>query len=321
MIVTYGLQENIAKNILFIDGISRVGKSLFSGIIPSLNKMEHIQFYSLIERIIPAISLGTIEIDFAKSLIRTDMNELAYNIKISRNVNFRLEDQTGIFNYKDPKLYFNRLNKNEGQRVIEELRETECNIPIQSHDLLVNLEYLNQLEIDYRMIEIFRHPVDVINSWWQRGWGERFCSDPQSGTLTISYNTHITPWYCAGFEKEWLNLNPVERCVELVILLTYRSIEQYKKAEKRNRIYILTFEDFVTNPDTKIAEICSFLNTTTTEYTNQFIHKANCPRDINMKERDSKLTKIKNNINITLFEKLNKISREYEDNCYGLLKK
>lgn len=320
MNITYGMQENIARNILFIDGISRVGKSIFSGIIPSLSRMEHLQFYDFLEHILPALSLGNPELSFTRSLIRTEMNEMAYNIKLARNVNFRYDDQTGVLNYKDPKLYYTRLNRDEGKDVVEELRHTDWHIPIQSHDLLVNLEYLNRLELDYKMIEIFRHPIDVVNSWWQRGWGERFCHDPQAFTLTLSYKNQLLPWYCAGYEEEWLELNPVERCVRLVLSLTYRSIDQYKKAGNTDHIYILTFEDFVTNPDTKIADICSFLNTTTTEHTSKFIYKANCPREINMKNRDSKYTMIKSNINKTLLEQLHQISSEYEDNCYGLLK-
>ena len=319
MKVMYGVQENIAKNILFIDGISRVGKSLFSGIIPSLNKMEHIQVYNLIERIVPAVSLGTLDIAFAKSLIRTDMNELAYNIKLSRNINFRYSDQTGILNYKDPKLYFNRLNKNEGQVVIDELRQTDWFIPIQSHDLLVNLEHLDGLNLDYHMIEVFRHPVDTIYSWWQRGWGERFCNDPRQGTLNLVYNDGLVPWYCAGFEEEWLNLNPVERCVRLVLPLTYRSIDQYNKSRDKERIFLLTFEDFVEKPDQKIMEICSFLETTTTEYTKQFVSQSKCPRVINIKEREDKLKEIRSRISNNLFKELSKISDEYEDNCYNLV--
>jgi len=319
MKVTYGVQENIAKNILFIDGITRVGKSLFSGIIPSLNKMEHIQFFWAIERIVPAVSLDTLDISFAKSLIRTEMNEMAYNIKLSRNVNFRYDDQTGVLNYKDPKLYFNRLNKSEGKGVVEELRQTDWFIPIQSHDLMVNLEYLDKMDIDYHMIELFRHPVDTIYSWWQRGWGERFSNDPQSGTLSLVYNDSIVPWYCAGFEEEWLNLNPVERCVHLVLFLTYKSIEQYNKARDKERIFLITFEDFVEKPDQKIMEICSFLGTTTTEYTKQFVSQSKCPRVINIKDREDKLKEIRSRTSNNLFNEICKISDEYEDNCYNLV--
>lgn len=314
------MQENIAKNLLFIDGIPHTGKSLFTGIIPSLNKMEHIQFYNLIEHIVPSISLGTLDQSLAKSLIRTNMNELAYNIKISRNVNFRYDDMTGILNYKSPMLYFKRLNKDEGISVVEELRHTDWFIPFQTHDLMVNLEHVNSLDIDYLMIEMFRDPVDIIYGWWQRGWGERFCNDPRSFTLTLSYNNNLVPWYCAGFEEEWLRLNPVERCVRLVLMLIYKSVNQYNKTKSKERIHIITFEDFVTNPDEKISDICSFLKISPTEYTKQFISQANCPREIDIKGREDKLTKIKDNISVALLEELIKISNEYNNNCYNLLK-
>lgn len=320
MEVTLGIQENIAKNLVFVDGISSVGKSLFYGIIPSLEKMEHIQFYYLLEKILPALSLKIIDESFAKSLIRTEMNEFAYNIKLSRNMNFRLDDGSGVFNYKDPKLYFTRLFRKTDDRkgVVTELRQTDWYIPIMSHDLLVNLESLERLDLDYHLIELFRHPVDIIYTWWNEGLGERFCNDPQIFALSVAYGNNTMPWYCAGIEDEWLRLNPVERCVRLVLSLTKKSIEQYNNALNKERILIISFEDFVENPDKNVKRICSFLNTSITEYTQQSIYQARCPRKIDIRERIERLNSIKDIINDSLFGELMELSERYENNCYSL---
>lgn len=316
--IFYGMCENIAKNLIFIDGIARCGKSLFSGIIPSLQNVEHVQFNLLIEQIIPAFALGTLDEKYSDALLRLHFNELAYNIKLARNVNFRYSDQTGILNYKEPHIYYERLAALEGSEVVEDLRNAETFIPFQTHDLLVNFQYLNKLHIDYRMIHLFRHPIDNCYSWWTRGWGERYSTDARSLTLAISFRDKLLPWYCYGYEEEWLDLNPIERCIRTPIGLINKSVQQYKLTKSRDRIHIVTFEDFVQNPYPEIEKISSFLGVTTTKFTPLFVSKAKCPRVLDVKEREKKMCDMKAGARKKIIDMLMEASESYEKNLYGI---
>ena len=75
--------------------------------------MEHIQFFDLIEWLVPAAKYGGINVNYLDSILKVAYNQLYYNLFISRNVNFRKNDQTGIDNYRDPKVYYSRLDKND----------------------------------------------------------------------------------------------------------------------------------------------------------------------------------------------------------------
>lgn len=313
-----GLYENIARNLIFIDGVSRSGKALFNGIIPSLENIEHLQIYILPELFLPAVSLGLVDIEYARAVLRIHMNELVYNIRLSRNVNFRLTDETGIFNYSQPQLYYERLLKKEGDAVVEELRSDDRFTFFHAHDLMVNLKCFNKLGIDYKMMEIFRNPVDNCYSWWTRGWGERFGVDPRSFTFCIDHKGKIVPWYCAGYEEEWLRLNPMERCVRMVTDLVLRSVKQYKESGDKSRIHVLTFEDFVQRPEEELEKICSFLGTRMTDYTPHFIHKAKCPRVLNPKDREKKLTELKAVVSKRIFDLLMETTKSYEKDLYGI---
>jgi len=315
-----GLHENIAKNQIFIDGITRCGKSMFSHIVPSLENVEHIKFIEFIEQIVPALSLKLIDVDFAKNYVRLNMNILAYDNRLSRNVNFRPSDQTGVVNAVDPSLYQSRLQKQEGDEIIDELRTDRRFMVYQTHDLLVNLEFLNLLEIDYKMISLFRHPVDNIYSWWTRGWGKRFGSDPRAFTLTLEHDNEKIPWYCAGMEELWKKQNEVERCVKTAGALIERSIEQYKKSKTKSKIHILTFEEFCTAPENELNKICKFLGTKKSIFTSEKLHKARCPRVLRKEDRMNKIHEFKQNISNALFEYLMDLSSDYEKNLYGLKK-
>ena len=63
------------------------------------------------EDITPGIEFKKIKIDYAESFIKTYLNELVYNKYLSRNVNFRASDKTGVVNTQNFKLYKKRLNK------------------------------------------------------------------------------------------------------------------------------------------------------------------------------------------------------------------
>ena len=55
-----------ASPLVFIDGITRCGKSSLSGILPSLTNMEHIQFSTILELVVPGLFLQKLDTDYAK---------------------------------------------------------------------------------------------------------------------------------------------------------------------------------------------------------------------------------------------------------------
>ncbi len=317
--VNYGILENIAKNIIIVDGITRSGKAVFNSLVPSLNNCEHTKTMTLLENIIPAISFGSLDPHYAKALFKIQFNELIYNNQISRNVNFRYDDLSGIFKYKEPDKYFKRLAMKDGDTVVNDLCEKTYFFPIRTHEILVNLEHFNMLEIDYRMIALFRNPVDVIHSWWKRGWGDRFGNDPRAFTLSIEYNKKKLPWFCLGYEEEWLRLNPMERCGRTVVDLVERSVKQYRKAANKDKIYLVKFEDFLTNAGKKMEEIAMFIGTETTFYTENLLRTELRLSILDNELRKTKLSDLKKRSDPSLFDKITSLSHEYEKNFYGLL--
>jgi hypothetical protein len=310
----FALQENISKNVVLVDGITRCGKSLFSNVLPTLNNTEQLQFFVLLEHIVPALSLGMINPGYASSSVRTLMNELAYNMVLSRNVNFRPDDQTGVLNHPDAKRYFKRLTREDGDGVVNDLRKEPPFFPFMTHDMMVNLEYFDLLNIDYKMIHISRHPVDMIHSWVKRGWGERFLNDPRSFTLTIDFNGINLPWYCHGVEERWLNYNPLERCAFTVMDLIERTIRQYARAAHPERIHDITFENFVQHTADEMQGIAQFLGTTASFATDQALRNARCPRILDNSERQSKITEMRNGISRELYDKMMHLAECYEKN-------
>jgi len=317
--LVYKELEDIAKNLILIDGLTRSGKSAISGIVTSLKSVEHIQLISMIDHIVPAVATNGMSANIGKSIIRMALNELSYNLRISRHVNFRYDDWSGVNNYYDPNVYYKRLAKEEGSYIVDEIKQNPGMIPLMTHDLMANLSALDALELDYKMLAMFRNPIDNIHSMWKRGWGERFGVDPLAYTLTYSHQGHTYPWHCVGIEQDWLEANPMERCILIATKLLKQSVDHYRKSEHKHKIHIIQFEKFVENSDDEVNAMCSFLGVEKTAHTPLFMAKQRCPRVINKDGIETKLKEFKQGVDASFYERLCDIIDEYESQLYGLV--
>ena len=76
-----------------------------------------------------------------------------------------------------------------------------------THDVMTNFGFFNELNFDYKMIQIYRNPYDMIFSWYKRGFGNRYNSDPSSFDILLKYKNILCPYYVAGSEKKWIKMN------------------------------------------------------------------------------------------------------------------
>jgi hypothetical protein len=227
-----------------------------------------------------------------------------------------------VLNYKEPAVFFQRIARVEkGDSIVDELRVSNNYIPFQVHEIMVNLEYFEKLDIDYYMIEIFRNPIDVAYSWWKKGWGERFGNDPRAFTLSLDLDGQRAPWYSADYLEKWLSLNQKERSILNVLRLTESAVEQYKKTTLKARIHLVSFEEFAQRPFQELEKMCSFLGTEQTEYTPHFVNLSRCPRVIDLSERDIKVKTFAGDVDKELLGKLLDMADSYEKNLYGLRKR
>ena len=312
----FARQEDIARNILFVDGITRCGKSLLSHVIGTFEEVEHIQFINPLEHLVAGVSLGFVDIDFARAFLSSHMNEAVYNTLLGRNINFRYNDQTGVPNHPRFKMYQDRLNYEDGDHIIEALRETSSLFPFMTHDMMVNFSVLRDLQVKFKMLEIYRNPITNIQSCINRGWGERFGADPRAFTLNLRDGSALVPWYAAGQEDIWSTLNQTERCVWMVTTLLRRSIDQQRQNNDEN-VLTFSFEDFVQNTSSTICRIEGFIQRKKTPFTDQYLAKANCPRILDLSEINQMMRNIEKFTRKDLYTDLVQLVDEFHDNVYG----
>lgn len=317
---SFSLQDDISLPLVFIDGITRCGKSALSKVVPSLTRMEHIQMAEELELIVSGLSLGGLRQDYAASFLRSFLNQKSYNLHIARNINFRPSDQTGVTNYKCPEIYNERLMFNEGLENVERCRKSVNYLPMQTHDLMANISLVQELKVNFRMLSLWRDPVDNIYSWWTRGWGDRFNNrDPSNFSLIIEdASGHAFPWYSASYHQRTREMNAPEKCIVVAADMIERCIEAFKTQADKSKILLLFFEDICSNPGHEVDRMCEFLNVETTEFTGPALQYSRFPREILQEDINMKISAFRSGVRPEIFERLINLHENYANSRYGL---
>lgn len=314
--------EVLTKKIVFVDGITRVGKTMLCTLLAYLRNVSPPQMIAPLEQLLPMYATGHMDSNALSAYLRMLFNERFYNFKLSREANFRYDDLTSVHTSYRTKELFRNLHKADGDAVIDELGKDTDIFQFMTHDLLTHYSLFKDLNIDAKVLELMRHPVDTVHSWYVRGWGERFDNeDPRSGTTLFKFGEKTIPHYALGIEDQYLCLNSMEKCLLMHNRLIDKTLIQYGRLSlaEKSQIILLKFEDILKQPSQQIEKICRFIDSEPTEYMGKAFHDARLPRIFDpTAEREEKLAFIRDNVNDSLYQALVSLSSRYDANCYEL---
>ena len=110
--------QNIASNIVIIDGFSNSGKSLIAPILGYLNKSEQWQMRYEYDYLSILHFLGEISTQSVSALLQLQADNHLYDLMISRNVNFRKTDSSSPYFDGLEEIYLSRIEQLEGDDVL-----------------------------------------------------------------------------------------------------------------------------------------------------------------------------------------------------------
>tara|TARA_B100001248_G_C27350110_1_gene440889 strand:+ start:346 stop:1326 length:981 start_codon:yes stop_codon:yes gene_type:complete len=309
----------INKQILFIDGLSRSGKSLLGPIIGSLKKTYPMQHQNLIDNLLQLLQLNLVNIKVCKSLINIFLNESIYYLNLSRCVNFRPRDNSSVLKDKNYKLFIKNLSRKEGDHVINQIKD-EKKLPIyMSHDLLSVIDLLDKIIPNFKIIYVLRNPIDNIYSFHskynKRYKGKKYdLNNPRFFSLAFEKKRRLIPYYATKNSKLFLKLNNLEKSTYYYLKIIEKSQRKFANFKNKNKIKVVRFDDLVQDPKRIIYQFEKFLNTKTSSFTKIACKIEKIPRLINYKKRKEKFIFLKKNINKKLFKKLEEKLFLYEKN-------
>ena len=282
----------LLKHIVFIDGLARCGKSLLSPILASFKNVEIERVEQIFEFIGQLYGMGKIDLFAAISLLRQQADEFLLDSYLSRNTNFRWSDSSSVFRNPRPWRYLSRLFAREGAERVEALLAEPPIFQTHTHDQMAFIGvHFHAWPDELRVIEMRRHPADLVDSWWRRGWGTRFGKDPQALTICLHQDGEAVPYYARDWAEQYLRMAPMDRIIRIIhgVCLANRESYQNLPPERKWQIYVIRFEDFVTDPYTHTQEIARFLGTETSRVTPKAIRRQNCPRVLSRADQEERL--------------------------------
>lgn len=282
------------KNLVVVTGVARSGKTMLAPIIASLEKSENPRTDYLLEQFPMLNMIGLISADVASYLMRFSLNLMIYDNLIGRNTNFRFSDLTSIWNTADPGIYFKRLLDEEGDAVFERMDKMENMSVFLFHNAVWHAKIFLKTFPDIKMIHLMRHPIDVIYSWYRKGYGADFYEKPRTSLLTLQWKNKVIPYYAFGWEEEYDTLSEMDRIIRMINIIQEKRQETFSSLspQERSRIMTVSFEEMVTIPDPLLGKICEFLNTKETLHTSIVLKKQRCPRILSVEDRKMKYDKI-----------------------------
>jgi len=311
----FPLRSVFTKKIVLITGIHGSGKSMLGPIISSLDRCENSRKDFSIEHIQILFHYGKISKDAAKYMLGSKIDFMFYDSLIGRNINMRFGDETSLWSASDPANLFSRLCNSKGESVVKsDIEKNDTIFVLDTHNSIWHSELWFECFPNIRIINLQRHPIDVINSWSKSGLGNDIWKNKINQLLTLKWQKTFVPYYAYGWEQRYIQALPFER----VILMYDHIMNEHSNAmhrmskENKEKVLDIHFEDMVTHPLKYIEKVCSFLDTSETVNTPISIEKERVPRVLNQFEREEKLNKIIKNVESEYEEIVKLQSLNYE---------
>ncbi len=304
-------KESFLKNLILVTGTHTSGKSMVSPIVASFKGVEILRKIYTLDQLAILTNFNKIKKDTSIFLAKNILDFSYYEQLIGRNLNFRYEDETGIYQSKDPRLYEKRIFKPRGPDVLKQHEKKNTHMLLDTHDGLWFHDFWYSIDIkNLKIISIFRNPVDMVNSWINLDLG---LAEKQilNQIPLVKSKKNLKPFYYYKFIND-LKSNKYDVVVDMVGECFLNDLKSYEKIKYKKNILRFEFNNFAQNTNKVIKEISSFLKLDASKFTKKIMIKERLPRKIDQKERDKKMNKIRKLVSNKKYLKLLYLENYFE---------
>jgi hypothetical protein len=274
-------QKQLAEKIVIVDGQPGCGKTMLSPIIASMERVELLSYAFEVEFICRLFHLKKIEADAAISMVKMLVDHKLYQTMMGRDTNFRYSDLSSVFRDSNPWRYFKRIFQKGDLDIPKKIKNQRPILNLTTHDLLGSSDPIISAFGDRVLfIEVVRHPLYMVKQ--QKLNMDRLVNNPRDIQINIEFEGNQLPYYAHGWEKQFTNLNSMEKAIYCIEKTTHNSNlkRQVWKNNKKLTILTIPFEKFVIEPLPYMKEIEKYLGTTIGKKTNKVMKQNNVPRTI-----------------------------------------
>lgn len=299
---------------IIVTGLTRSGKTAVAPLISSMKNSEQYFFNTTVENLTTYNFLKSINDKVAKNIIIHALNEEIFDKIYGRNLNNKKFDLTNIKKYRGEVDYQKRILTKKSNSITKKILKKNI-FPILFHEALINLKLIEKVFNSPKIINISRHPVDIINSWIKKDYVDEYFNTPESNVVTIKYKDKILPFFLRGCESKLKFCKSKE---DKIILMQYNLKnlfeKNYKFSKKKKNLILIKFDDFLLEPHKILNDISIKFNLKLSKNVNLALKEQNCPRVIDYSARSKIRIRIIKNLSPKFRDIFEKMIYEYENN-------
>jgi hypothetical protein len=321
--IEFSKREQLVKSPVIIDGFSRSGKFLLGQLVASLDNVEYIQNPFVFETILYLTRLKKIDLDVATILCQTDCDLNTYNMIVGRNLNTRLDDMSAIQNSTNPEKFFQRATTKDSKVLLDTYINNNFLPLYVIHEGLCNAHLMFHFYPGSKIINIQRDPVQLILSWYKRGWGTRFGTDPTSFSISFTSRLQPSPWFALDWKPAYGELSIMDRIVKSIFTLTQFAKEEYEllTSKQKSQILFIDYYDLVYKPNDSMKILSQFVKRGFDVNVSKVVRSLGLPRQIRKELYQSELDFIKSKISEESLEFLRILTEQHKNYWNVLCKK
>jgi len=277
--IVFERPQHLSDEIVIVDGVSAAGKlliSLFIQTFDRVQKMEHNHIYGWLAA---THFHKKITKDATIELMNLTADTMLTGSMLSRDINFRIFDDSSVFRTPKKWQYIKRAFRPDGNALIDYVEKEKPILHIVTHFSGISKELFFEAFRDrLKFISVVRHPMYMFD-WWINNFKMYGNLRRETGLLIKSKSESYMPWYAIGCFDDYDSMTTEEKVVfvmEWMINKTRESDESLTPSQKKNHI-VIPYEHFVTNTHQYGKTLEEFIQCEKTKSTGNFLKKQRLP--------------------------------------------
>lgn len=266
----------LSKKVVVLDGLTGTGKTMFSPLISSFTSIQNPRFEYTFEYLAITHYFGKLSPDAAISLLRLMADIKCYDGSISRDVNFRFSDLSGVFGNGNGIRYLRQLIERDGEYAQLRIEKESPSLFLVTHQLLGCMGlFPDAFPGDLRVIEMVRHPLYLLSHW--NSYIQMHGANARDFSIWTETGGGSVPWFASKWSDKYLQLSNYDRVIFSIndlMARVYDAIDSWNESE----LCVIPFERFTLSPESGLKKIERFLGETMTKDTYIHLRRQNVPR-------------------------------------------
>jgi hypothetical protein len=274
---TFSRPVHLCKQIVILDGLTGTGKTMFSPLVSSFERMQNARFEYMFEYLSISAATGKLTGDAASTLLNLLADTKYYDGVISREVNLRPGDLSSVLKSSKAKKYIRQLFMADGAAAGERIEKENPILFLVTHQLLSCMQPAIEAFGDrLRVIQMVRHPLYLLDHWLS--YIDMHGTNPRDFTIWLDHPQAQLPWFAMGWEDQYVNATPFDRVIYSISELMKPVLKNAGSGELDHMMTFVPFEQFVLSPQPYVKKIEELVGATATAATQKVLRTQKVPR-------------------------------------------